>query len=143
MVTINNDMALNQLLQTWEDAPSHTKKAFLHLKDHLCYKTDLTLDFVARPGVTFSLRAKHDRQQQALFTMIDIIDDDPTNRWLSVCFYDDMISDPDDIGDFVLEGLLGENAHCFHIEAWDGSLMRYMIDRIDETFDIAALQKAS
>jgi hypothetical protein len=86
MATINNDMALNQLLQSWEDAPSHTRKAFIHLKGHLCSKTGLSLDFVARPGVTFSLRAKDDRQPQPLFTMIDIIDDDPANRWLSVCF---------------------------------------------------------
>ena len=143
MVTINNDAALNQLLNDWTDTPSQTKKAFLHLKNHLCQKTDLTLDFVARPGVTFSLRARHDHQQQPLFTMIDIIDDDPANRWLSVCFYSKMISDPDDIGDFVPEGLLGENAHCFDIEAWDESLMPYVIGRIDEAFNIAALQKAS
>lgn len=143
MVTINNDTALNQLLNSWEDTPSLTKKAFIHLKDHLCHKTDLALDFIARPGVTFSLRAKHEQQQQPLFTMIDIIDDDPTNRWLSVCFYNEMISDPDDIGDFVPEGLLGENAHCFDIEAWDESQMKYVMERIDEAFNIAALQQAS
>jgi hypothetical protein len=143
MVTINNDMALNELLQNWPDTPPHTKKAFLRLKDHLSNKTGLTLDFNARPGVTYSLRAKHDHQhQRPLFAMIDIIDDDPSNRWLSVCFYGEMISDPDDIGDFVPEGLFGEDAHCFDIEAWDEMRLEYISDRIDEAYDYVALIKA-
>jgi hypothetical protein len=144
MVTINNDMALNELLQNWPETPPHTKKAFLRLKDHLSNKTGLTLDFNARPGVTYSLRAKHDHQhQRPLFAMIDIIDDDPPNRWLSVCFYGEMISDPDDIGDFVPEGLFGEDAHCFDIEAWDARRLEYIIDRIDEAYRFVALIKAS
>jgi len=143
VVTINNNMALNELLQNWADTPPYTKQAFLRLKDHLCNKTGLTLDFVARPGVTFSLRTTHDQQQRALFAMIDIIDDDPSNRWLSVCFYDQMISDPNSLGDYVPEGLLGEDAHCFDIEALDEGLLGYVIDRLDEAFGFAALDKAS
>ena len=143
MVKINNNNALNELLQNWPDTPPHTKKAFLRLKDHLSNKTGLTLDFHARPGVTFSLRARHDYQhQRPLFAMIDIIDDDPSSRWLSVCFYGEMISDPDGIGDFVPEGLFGEDAHCFDIEAWDKRLLGYVSDRLDEAFKFVALRKA-
>lgn len=143
MVQINNDKELDELLRNWKDTPQQTKKAFLQLKDHLSQKTGLTLDFNARPGVTFSLRAKHIQQhQQPLFVMIDIIDDDPTSRWLSVCFYGEMISDPDDIGDFVPEGLLGEDAHCFDIEAWDAKLLGYVTARLDEAFSIAARKEA-
>ena len=141
MVKINNDKALDELLQNWTDTPHLTKKVFLHLKDHLSNRPRLTLDFNARPGVTYSLRAKHDHQhQRPLFTMIDIIDDDPANRWLSVCFYGEMISDPDEIGDFVPEGLLGEDAHCFDIEEWDKGLLQYVTDRIDEAYVQAALK---
>lgn len=143
MVTINNGTALNDLLQNWPDTPPYTKKAFLRLKDHLSPKTGLTLEFNARPGVTFSLRAKHDHQhQRPLFAMIDIIDDDPSSRWLSVCFYGEMVSDPDDIGDFVPEGLFGEDALCFDIEAWDARRLEYISDRIDEAYDYVALIKA-
>lgn len=144
MVQIDNHKQLDELLQNWTNTPSQTKKAFLQLKDHLSKKTELTLEFNARPGVTFSLRAKHDHQhQRPLFAMIDIIDDDPANRWLSVCFYGEMISDPDDIGDFVPEGLLGEDAHCFDIEAWDTELLEYLSERLDEAFCMAALKEAS
>jgi len=144
MVSIHNAAELDELLQEWTDSARRTKQAFLNLKDHLSRRTDLTLDFNARPGVTFSLRAKHDHQhQRPLFAMIDIIDDDPSDRWLSVCFYGEMISDPDGIGDFVPEGLLGENAHCFDIEEWDEERLQYVTDRLDEAYtQAAAIAKA-
>jgi hypothetical protein len=40
--------------------------------------------------------------------MIDVIDDDPTARWLSICFYGDTIEDPVELADFIHEGLLGQ-----------------------------------
>ena len=45
--------------------------------------------------------------------MVDIIDDDPADRWLSVCFYDELVDDPKGLGDEVPGGLLGEDAKCF------------------------------
>lgn len=54
-----------------------------------------------------------------------------------------MISDPDGIGDFVPEGLLGENAHCFDIEEWDEERLQYVTDRLDEAYaQAAAIAKA-
>jgi hypothetical protein len=38
--------------------------------------------------------------------MVDVIDDDPEVRWLSVCFYGEMITDPDEAGELIPEGLL-------------------------------------
>ena len=94
---------------------------------------------MARPGVSYSLRAKHQHQtQRPLFAMVDIIDDDPDERWLSVCFFGEMISDPDELGDFVPEGLLGEDAHCFDIEEFDEDLMAYVTARLDEAYRYAA-----
>jgi hypothetical protein len=43
-----------------------------------------------------------------------------------------MISDPDEAGDFVPEGLLGEDAVCFDIEAYDPQRLAYVTARIDE-----------
>jgi hypothetical protein len=132
------DTALDSFLSHWTDNAQQTKKVFHYLRDHLTRKPDLTFEFVARPGVSYSLRSKHQHQnQRPLFAMIDIIDDDPSQRWLSVCFYGEMISDLDEIGDFVPEGLLGEDAHCFDIEAWDDDLVSYVIARLDEAYDKA------
>ncbi|WP_281491932.1 hypothetical protein [Desulfosarcina cetonica] len=67
--------------------------------------------------------------------MVDVIEDAP--RWLSVCFYGDMISDPEDMGDFVPEGLLGEDAMCFDIDRWDDHLIAYVESRMDEAWQYA------
>ena len=43
-----------------------------------------------------------------------------------------MIKDPGEKGDFVPEGLLGEDAICFDIEERDEELIRYIEIRLDE-----------
>lgn len=138
MAPIQNETELAGLLETWKDTPQKTRAAFLRLKDHLAAKDRLKLYFNPRPGVTYSLRAQHTNQHKRnLFAMVDVIDDDPQNRWLSVCFYGEMISDPDESGDFVPEGLLGEDALCFDIDAWEDGLLSYVEKRLDEAYTSA------
>jgi hypothetical protein len=43
---------LDGLLRNGKDTPQRTKKVFIDLQDHLSQKSDLTFDFVARPGVS-------------------------------------------------------------------------------------------
>jgi hypothetical protein len=70
--------------------------------------------------------------------MIDVIDDDPKQRWLSVCFYGDMIEDPDELGDLIPEGLLGADGYCFDITESDDSLEEYVRKRMNEAYKSAA-----
>lgn len=124
-------------LDGWTESPAENKKAFLRLKERLAGYPGVTLDFVAREGVTYSLRAVHEKQKaKPLFVMVDVIEDDP--RWLSICFYGEMITDPEEHGDFVPEGLLGEDAHCFDLESWDESQVAYIEARLDEARESAA-----
>ena len=129
---------LNQFLEKWTDSPEQKKKAFLRLKKHLESQGETTFDFKARPGVSYSLRATHEAQKRELYVMVDIIDDDPDNRWLSVCFYGEMITDPEELGDLVPEGLLGEDGHCFDIDEWDETVLSYLESRLDEAHQNAS-----
>jgi hypothetical protein len=139
MAAIENQTALESLLENWADSSTRTKEAFTRLLAFLQQKPDLSLDFVARPGVTYSLRARHVAQQKRdLYAMVDVIDDDPADRWLSVCFYGDMVTDPEESGDFVPGGLLGEDACCFDVEELDDSVMRYVEARLEEAHTNAA-----
>ena len=96
------------------------------------------VSFKARPVITYSLRGTHPKQKKRpLFVMNDVIDDDPENRWLSVCFYDTLISDPEERGDFVPGGLLGEDARCFDLEGFDEELLRYIEERLSEAYQRA------
>ncbi len=124
-------LALDEFIEAWTDTAEENKKAFVRLKSYLEGKADSRLEFLPRPGVTYSLRAAHDNQKdRSLFVMVDVIEDQP--RWLSVCFYGDMVTDPEERGDFVPEGLLGEDAVCLDIDAYDEINLTYIEARIDE-----------
>jgi hypothetical protein len=132
------------LLEEWKTDPQNLKSAFVELREHLTEKEHAILSFNSRPGVSYSLRATvdtHGEKKWPLFVMADIIDDDPENRWLSVCFYGDMIKDPDEEGDLVPEGLLGEDGYCFDLIENDESMISYIEERIDEAYDFVSVGK--
>jgi len=130
---------MQKFLGQWEENSLQIKKSFLRLKDHLTGKGGPELTFKARPGVSYSLRARHASQKtRDLFVIIDIIDDDPHNRWLSVCFYPDMISDHEARGNVIPFGLLGEDGYCFDYEEWDEEYLQYLLARLDEAHDNAS-----
>jgi hypothetical protein len=49
-----------------------------------------------------------------------------------------MITDPEEKGDAVPGGLLGEDAVCFDLEIWDGELISYVGARLTEACQQAA-----
>lgn len=130
---------LTTFIEEWEETAGKTRAVFLHLHDLLSKKEGVTLEFIPRSGLTYSLRAVHSAQtKRGLFVMVDVIEDEP--RWLSVCFYGEMVTDPEEKGDFAPEGLLGEDAICFDIEARDEALLRYIEVRLDEAWRSAAAE---
>jgi hypothetical protein len=129
--------ALEDFINGWQETDAQTKKAFLQLKESLAAKEGAILDFVPREGVTYSLRAAHRNQKdRTLFVMVDVIEEHP--RWLSVCFYSEMISDPEEKGDFVPQGLLGEDAACFDVETYSPEDLDYLEARLAEAHAAAA-----
>lgn len=123
--------------ERWTDDSGNIKSAFVRLQDRLYGKENATLSFKSRPGISYSFRAnvgKTGDMEGRLFVMVDIVDDDPENRWLSVCFYGDMITDPNEEGDLVPEGLLGEDGYCFDLYEYDEAAISYLEQRIDEAY---------
>jgi len=117
---------------TWPDEPM--RRAFCELAEMMAELPGVACDFVARSGVSYSLRPRHEAQRErALFAMIDVIDDQP--RWLSVCFYEDMISDPEGLGDLVPGGLAGSDGYCFDLSEPDH--LAYVRARLLEAFRAA------
>ena len=125
----------SNFIESWTIDPQNNKNVFFKLKDNLVEKEGAILTFNSRPGVSYSFRASLDKQgENRLFVMADIIDDDPEDRWLSVCFYGDMITDPDEAGNLIPKGLLGEDGYCFDIYEYDKSKVSYVEQRIDEAY---------
>ena len=133
---------LTTFLDTWSTDPNRTKPCFLAFKEHLESLDGVRFNFIARPGITYSLRVAHANQQKrGLFAMVDIIDDDPADRWLSVCFYNELVDDPKGLGDEVPGGLLGEDAKCFDLYESDNSKMEYIKDRLCAACEAASREQ--
>jgi len=124
---------LELFVKGWADSPEQNKKAFVRLKDYIASKPGVNIDFLPRTGITYSLRATHENQKnKPLFAMVDVIEDQL--RWLSVCFYSGMISDPDEKGVFIPEGILGDDAVCFDLEEYSEDGIQYLEARLDEAY---------
>jgi hypothetical protein len=134
---LTSGQTLETFIADWGETEIGNKTAFLELKEFLTNQTDVMLEFVPRDGVTYSLRAAHRNQKErSLFAMVDVIEDQP--RWLSVCFYNEMVTDPEERGEYVPEGLLGEDALCFDVEAYDEGLQEYVKRRLTEAVTSAS-----
>lgn len=130
---------LEEFMDGWQDDSTGARQAFSELLNHLSTLDHITLEFHARPGVSYSLRPNHGAQtQRSLFAMVDVIDDDPDQRWLSVCFYGDMITDPDEAGDLIPGGLLGEDGYCFDLYTYDRDEVAYLKERLTQAHQKAA-----
>lgn len=129
---------LKKFIEDWKDSGAKTKDGFIIFKELLESKGDVEFELNARPGISYSLRGKKKGQERPLFVLLDVIDDDPEDRWLSVCFYGDMIKDPDEVGDFVPGGLLGEDGHCFDLDEGSEENISYIKTRIDEAYESAS-----
>lgn len=138
-MTTKMTRSLTDFLNSWTTDPNHTKESFCTLKNHLETLPNARFEFIPRPGITYSLRAVHlNQKSRPLFAMVDIIDDDPADRWLSIVFYKDMVSDPMAEADEVPEGLFDEDARCFDLYEHDENLVQYIMDRMDEAAAAAA-----
>lgn len=133
---MNETMAMiTAFVAAWPDSPDRNKEGFLTLHQRLAGFPKAELSFHPRPGVTYSLRAAVPGQTRPLFAMIDVIEDQP--RWLSVCFYADMIEDPEERSSQVPAGLSGEDARCFDLDACDEEVLAYVAARLEEAYERA------
>jgi len=126
-------MELMEFISGWDADENGMKAVFTEFKEQLESFKDAEIQFNARPGISFSMRGvKVPDTGRPLFVMVDVIDDDPSDRWLSVCFYGDSITDPDELGDLVPGGLLGQDGHCFDVDTPDA--VGYVKSRIAEAY---------
>lgn len=111
------------------------ERIFLRLKDQILKKDRTVLDFNSRPGVSYSLRGSVSKKGTHLFVLIDVIDDNPKNRWLSICFYAGTVFDPEGRGELIPSGILGEDGYCFDVTEQDDSLIPYVERRMQEAYE--------
>lgn len=124
---------LCDFLNGWTQDPFNTRAALTEYLEILLAQPDISLKFKGRPGISYSVRAANAAQKaRNFFALLDVVDDEPEQRWLSVCFYADMIQDPRGLGDIVPGGLDGGDAICFNLDEDDPQMRNYIADRLRE-----------
>ena len=125
-------------LDQWTEDPNGVKPVFMQYKDLLTSCEGRGDELQRSPGHHLFAARRGRGLRRDLFVMVDVVDDDPAERWLSVCFYDDQVSDPDELGDWAPEGLAGQDARCFCVDsAEDESMVTFTAERIREAFAAA------
>lgn len=130
---------IESFLQSWPGDNQPLRDWFQQFYRLLASMDGVSLTFVARPGVSYSIRPVHANQtSRDKFAIVDVIDDDPNDRWLSVCFYEDMITDPSERGELIPGGLSGSDGYCFDMYRNDEDLGRDLLARLKEAAVAAA-----
>ena len=60
---------VRDFLDNWQADPLKAKEAFVVYKDFLVGLSGVSLDFKARPGISYSLRARHEAQRKRLLCL--------------------------------------------------------------------------
>lgn len=130
---IGSQVEIEAFIASWEGEKQPMRDWFVFLFEKITAMNDVELQFMARPGVSYSMRPKHSKQvDRDLFAIVDVIDDDPQDRWLSICFYGDMITDPEEKGEVIPGGLAGSDGYCFDMYENDKELAQYLVLRLEE-----------
>lgn len=125
---------IEAFINSWQEANAWAKDGFLALYRHVAAMAGVEMQFVGRPGVSFSLRPRGVNQNDGgFFAIIDVIDD-PAERWLSICFYGDMITDPEGRGEVIPGGLAGADGYCFDVSDDEPGMIDYLKVRCREAW---------
>jgi len=131
--------ALSIVLDDWPGEQAALKKALLRLKQHAQSQEGAVLSLVSRPGVSYSLRfdlaPRPQGRRRPVFFLVDVVV--AGELFLSVCFYQDEISDPQEMGNAIPQGLFQETGYCFDVDddnCGEEMFMSYLEDRISEAY---------
>ncbi|MBU1276894.1 MAG: hypothetical protein KJ720_16070 [Proteobacteria bacterium] len=135
-MSAESDLSLEQFLEQWPAGQAGLKKSLLAYRQGVLELQGVSETFLPRPGVSYSLRWDLDPRPQGrekpLFALADVVPLGEEEMMLSLCFYGDDISDPEELGNFIPGGLYGENGHCFDLEGDDPQMVAYCLIRAAE-----------
>lgn len=130
------------LRSSWPADQEGLLAVFDELRVWAAGKPGLRTAIVTRPGISHSLRASTAvlplGRSRPVFFLIDVVVSDADPWFLSVCFYEDEITDPEERGNPIPLGLYDETGYCFDVDGPDDGLVTYIKIRVDEAYSRAA-----
>ncbi|MDY6852608.1 MAG: hypothetical protein SV487_11125 [Thermodesulfobacteriota bacterium] len=140
---MDTSITLEEISASWPSGQSGLGRAFGELAGKAGRRPGTKFSLVSREGISYSFRAAlidppRDRVRPVFFLADVIIS--PSEPWfLSVCFYEDEITDPKELGNPIPQGLYGETGYCFDVDDYDPGLLAYLKDRMIEAHQTASL----
>lgn len=120
---------LDIFLHNWQEHSIEVKKLFLRLYGFAKTIPNVQIQYSERPGISHSLRVGlAGNSERPFFAVIDIIDDEPEARWISMCMYADLVIDPERKGDLIPKGLNHQDAVCFDIDEANENTSAYLLE---------------
>jgi len=140
---MDTSITLEKISASWPSAQSGLGRAFEELTGEAQRMSGTKFSLVSREGVSYSFRAAlidpPPARTRPVFFLADVIIS-PSEPWfLSVCFYEDEITDPKELGNPIPQGLYGETGYCFDVDDYDPGLLTYLKDRLAEACQAASL----
>lgn len=127
---------IEQFLVAWREKGQEMEQFYRKLYEVVNTLEGVEFDFLGRPGVSYSLRPNHPSlSERQFFAILDVIDDEPEDRWLSICFYSDLITDPEERGEVIPGGLAGVDGYCFDVYSFDEMALEYLKTRLIEAYN--------
>jgi hypothetical protein len=144
MAKMQGEEELAKLLEGWPPELEPLHRALTRLKETALAQIGSQGEFVERPGVSHSLRfhlePRPEGRRRPVFFLVDVISA-ADETFLSVCFYQDEVDDPRELGNAIPQGLFQETGYCFDVDAdnaGDEELMSYLEERISQAKESAA-----
>jgi hypothetical protein len=127
---------LKDLMAAWPENQLELRQAFEELTEYARTRPGTNVSLISRAGVSHSFRATAEdpnpERDRPFFLLVDVIVSEADPWFISVCFFEDDITDPEDLGDSIPQGLFGENGCCFDVDDYDADLLSYVTKRIAE-----------
>ena len=124
---------LSPVLDQWPEDQGGLRRAFQELVAFALGLQRAQGSLVSRTGVSHSFRVDLENRgpsrPRPVFMLVDVVVS-PADPWfLSVCFYEDEVTDPEDLGNPIPQGLYDETGYCFDVDEYDAELLKYLEHR--------------
>ena len=133
---MSDPSSVQEVLAGWPADQEGLARAFEELTRSAAQMTETVVEVITRLGVSHSFRATlidpSGKRVRPVYFLVDVVVSSSDPWFLSVCYYEDEITDPEELGNPIPQGLFQETGYCFDVEAYDPELLGYLRDRLAE-----------
>jgi len=135
------------VLAGWPADQVGLAQAFEELTRSAVQMTQTVVEVITRFEVSHSFRAAlidpSGKRVRPVYFLVDVVVSSTDPWFLSVCYYEDEITDPEELGNPIPQGLFQETGYCFDVEDYDPELLGYLRERLAEAHARALLAMES